>query len=444
MRLRDFATSIGWATLALVGSCVTVRAAVTLPEINPEVVGISAERLRRFDTAMQGLVNDKTFAGIVTMAARHGKVFQHKTYGQRDLASGAPMEKDTIFRIFSMSKPITGVAMMILYEEGKWSPQDPISKYIPEFAHLKVFKGLDASGQMLLEDPAHPPTMRELMTHTAGFSYGAGDGPVEKLYQNANPTDGQFRNAVLGSSSLQGMIDRLAKIPLLYQPGSRFVYSVSVDIQGYLVEKLSGKPFAEFLKERLFDPLGMKDTGFYIPHEKSDRLASLYIGGDAGGLVSAPPTIDAAIMRFDVPRALPSGGGGLVSTAGDYLKFSQMLLNGGEFGGVRILGPESVKMMTTNHLSDALMATDWLESGTLLPHGLGFGYDAAVITDPALADSPCGKGTYFWGGAAGTWFWIDPADDIVFVGMVQRLDGPSTAQEFGRQTLYQALIDLKK
>jgi CubicO group peptidase (beta-lactamase class C family) len=181
-----------------------------------------------------------------------------------------------------------------------------------------------------------------------------------------------------------------------------------------------------------------------VPHEKADRLASLYIGGDAGGLVGAPPTIDAAIMRFDTPRALPSGGGGLVSTAGDYLKFSQMLLNGGELNGVRILGPESVKMMTANHLSDALMATDWLGSDTLLPHGLGFGYDVAVITDPALADSPCGKGAYFWSGAAGTWFWIDPADDVIVVGMVQRLDSPATAQEFGRQALYQALTDLKK
>jgi CubicO group peptidase (beta-lactamase class C family) len=216
------------------------------------------------------------------------------------------------------------------------------------------------------------------------------------------------------------------------------VYSVSVDIQGYLVEKLSGRRFADFLKERIFDPLGMKDTGFYVPKEKQGRFASLYIGGDSGGLVNAPLTIDAAIMRFDTPRTLPSGGGGLVSTASDYLTFSQMLLNGGTLGGVRILGPASVELMRGNHFSDALMAGDWLGSG------VGFGYDVAVITNPAQADSPCGKGTFFWGGAAGTWFWIDPVNDMVVVGMVQRLQSPGTAQEMGRQALYSALVDLTK
>jgi CubicO group peptidase (beta-lactamase class C family) len=436
MRLHDLAFFIALSVLTLI-ECSIVRAANDLPEVKPEAVGISSERLRRIDAVMQKEVNDQTFAGIVTMAARHGKVFQSKAYGQRDLGSGAPMEKDTIFRIFSMSKPVTGVAMMILYEEGKWSPQDPISKYIPEFAHLKVFKGLDAAGNMVLEDPVHPPTIRELMTHTAGFSYGAGDSPVDKLYQNQNHRDGQFRNAVLGSSSLQEMIERLAKIPLLYQPGSRFVYSVSVDIQGYLVEKLSGKPFPQFLKERIFDPLRMKDTGLWVPPEKLNRFASLYKGTDTGKLALAPPTIDAAIMRFDTQPVLPSGGGGLVSTAGDYLRFAQMLLNGGEFDGVRILSPESVKLMRANHLSYELTPViDW--------RGMGFGFDVAVITDPALADSPCGKGTYFWSGAAGTWFWVDPTDDMVFVGMVQRLDSPPTVQEVSRQTLYQALIDLNK
>ena len=303
---------------------------IALPDTKPEAVGFSSERLRRLDTVMQRMVDDKEFAGIVTVAARHGRIFQSKAYGRQDIASGSPMETDSIFRIYSMSKPITGVAMMILYEEGKWSPEDPISKYIPEFANLKVFKGMDGEGKMLLEDPAHPPTMRELMSHTAGFSYGSGDDPVDKLYR-----DKQGANAILRAPSLQEMVNRLSRIPLLYQPGTRFVYSVLVDIQGYLVQKLSGKPLPEFLKERIFDPLGMKDTGFFVPKDKRGRFATLYKASDTGEL-NAVPESDPMFIRQDVEPALPSGGGGLVSTAADYLRFAQMLLNGGDLAGARI------------------------------------------------------------------------------------------------------------
>ena len=234
-----------------------------LPNTKPEQVGFSSERLQHLDAAMQQKVDEKQFAGIVTILARHGKVVEFKTYGKKNLATGAPMEKDTIFRIYSMTKPVTGAAMMMLYEEGKWQPDDPISKYIPEFANLKVFKGVDNSGELILEDPVHPPTMLQLMTHTAGFTYGSGSDVVDKMYHDQQ---------VVHSATLQEMINKLAKLPLLYQPGTRWVYSISVDIQGYLVEKLSGKSLPDFMRERIFEPLGMKDTGFYVPKEKMDRL----------------------------------------------------------------------------------------------------------------------------------------------------------------------------
>jgi CubicO group peptidase (beta-lactamase class C family) len=401
---------------------------------SPEAEGFSSERLHRLDAAMQRVVDQRKLAGIVIALARHGKVVHFRAFGKKDLASGAPMEKGTIFRIFSMSKPITSTAMMILYEEGKWNPEDPISNYIPEFAHLKVFKGVDNTGKMILEDPIHPPTMRELMTHTAGFTYGFGATDlVDKMYQDQH---------VLESHTLQEMIDKLARIPLLYQPGTRWVYSLSVDIQGYIVQKLSGMPLADFMGERIFEPLGMKDTGFYVPKEKWSRLATLYTANKAGELI--PFSGPALGLDFSKPPTMPSGGGGLVSTAHDYLRFAQMLLNGGGLDGSRILAPPTVRLMSSNHLYPNLMTGQF---GIGLQHirpGFGYGYDMAVFTNPALADNPVGKGTFLWDGAAGTWFWIDPEYDIVFVGMIQRLGGGPgmpNMEELSRATTYQALVN---
>lgn len=403
------------------------------PEVKPEAVGFSSARLANLESAMQQAIDDKQLAGAVTLLARHGKIAEFKAYGVRDLATGAPMKKDTIFRIFSMTKPLTSTAMMILYEEGKWSPMDPISKYIPEFAHLKVFKGVDANGNIETEDPIHPPTMRELMTHTAGFSYGSGTTPADKMYRD---------KMVLRSSSLQEMIDKLSTIPLVYQPGTRWVYSISVDIQGYIVEKLSGMSLPDFMREKIFQPLGMRDTGFYVPADKTSRFATLYTWDPEKGLVPGDP--GRLGTRYDRQPTMPSGGGGAVSTARDYARFAQMLLNGGELNGVRILGPETVKLMSANHLPPQLMDNDigakfW---GTLR-YGYGYGYDFGVFVDPGLADSPVGKGTFYWDGAAGTWFWVDPVNDIIFVGMVQRMgNGPhiGVMQEIARATVYQALL----
>src|ERR1035441_1091198 len=253
------------------------RHALDMTLVKPESVGFSSERLERLHALMQQTVDEKHLSGIVTILARHGKVVNYRTYGQRDWSTGAAMTKDTIFRDYSMTKPVTGVAMMILYEQGKWLPSDPISKYIPEFAHLKVFKGVDADGKMILVDPDHAPTMRELMTHTAGFTYGIfGNTPVDAMYRDQH---------VLASRNLQEMIDKLSQIPLLYQPGNAWVYSVSMDIQGYIVEKLSGQSLPDFMRDHIYHPLGMRDAGFYVPDEKRSRFATLYETAPEGNLV---------------------------------------------------------------------------------------------------------------------------------------------------------------
>lgn len=401
---------------------------------SPQSEGFSAQRLKHLDAAMEGVVNRHEIAGVVYMLARHGKVVDFKAYGKKDAATGAPMAKDTIFRIFSMSKPITSTAMMILYEEGKWNPEAPISDYIPEFANLKVFKSVAQDGRIRVEDCVHPPTMRELMTHTAGFTYGFTDTPVDRLYREQH---------VLGSDSLQDMIDKLAKIPLLYQPGTRWVYSLSVDIEGYLVQKLSGMSFPDFLRTHIFEPLDMKDTGFYVPKPKWNRLATLYVSTKAGGFA---PYTGGAMDEFRKPPSAPSGGGGLVSTAHDYMRFAQMLLNGGELDGVRILGPATVKLMTSNHLRASLMDGRFSIGIQHMRPGFGYGYDVAVFTNPALADNPVGKSTFLWDGAAGTWFWDDPQYDIVMVGMIQRMGDLArpNMEELSRATVYQALVNPSK
>src|SRR6185503_15295185 len=410
------------------------QAAATADRIavsQPERVGFSSESLKELDAAMQGIVDKKHLAGIVTLLARHGQVVQHKAYGLQDVDSQTPMQLDTIVRIYSMTKPIVGAAMMMLYEEGKWKPSDPIAKHIPEFANLKVFAGTDAAGTMLLEAPKHPPTMGELMSHNAGFTYGLfGNTPVDKLYQAANP---------LEAPSLQAFIDKVAPLPLLYQPGEKWVYSVSVDIQGYLVQKLSGKSFPDFLRDRIFTPLGMKDTGFLVPEAKLSRVATIYAWDQAKGAL-APLPHDPLISKMP---GLPSGGGGLYSTAADYLRFAQMMLNGGELNGKRLLKRTSVDMMRTNVLNDETINSKSGIGPYRVQPGLGFGYDFAVVTDPAAIKSPLGKGSYWWWGIAGTWFWIDPTNDIVFIGMIQRRGGaPGAAnhEELARTIVYKSLV----
>ncbi len=420
----------------------SIAAAVCLPlwvwaqaGTKPESLGFSSGGLEKLHQAMQHEVDQRSLAGIVTLLMRHGKLVEERSYGVSDVTSGAPMKDDAIFRIFSMTKPVTGVAMMILYEQGKWRPSDPISKFIPEFADLKVYKGVDASGAIITEAPAHPPTMAELMTHTAGFTYGAfGSTPVDRLYGSKR---------ILASPDLHEMIQRLAGIPLLYQPGTKWVYSVSMDIQGYVVEKLTGKSLPEFMQERIFGPLRMRDTGFFVPKEKRARFATGY-----GASISKEGVTGEGVgPRADYvsqPGAA-MGGSGLVSTAEDYARFAQMLLNRGQLDGLRILSPASVAMMTANHLADSLRTGEFSIGRQSMRAGHGWGYDLAVFDDPVAAHDVVGKGTFYWEGLADTWFWVDPANDIVFVGMTQRTAGAKPAMDqLSRTPVYAALTDPKK
>ncbi len=386
-----------------------------------ESVGMSTERLSRLNAAMKRLADEKQVAGLVTLVERHGKIVNFKAVGQLDVSKTDAMQKDSIFRIYSMTKPITGVAMMMLYEEGKWQLNDPVSRYIPEFARLKVYTGKNDDGTPKLEDARRSMTMRELMTHTAGLGYVlSSNNPVDKMIIDGN---------VLNSGApLQTMIDGLTKIPLLAQPGTRWSYSIAVDVQGYLVEKFSGQPFGEFARKRIFEPLGMKDTAFYVPKEKLPRFAQVHTGAGSSLAVDTnrpDPTV--------IPRG-PSGGGGLFSTAMDYARFCEMLLQGGQLNGVRLLAPRTVEMMRTNHVNPEPLRT--------MPQGTGWGMDFQIVTDAAAAGEAVSNGTFSWFGIVGTWFWIDPVEDLAFVGMVQHQNLGTTRpiHALSRSLVYQAIV----
>ena len=411
------------------------RTAVDATTVRPESVGFSSERLENLHKLIQDEIDQKQLAGAITILARHGKIVDYRVYGERDMESHTPMTKDTIFRDYSMTKPVTGVAMMILYEQGKWLPNDPIAKYIPEFKDLKVFNGVDREGKPILVAPDHPPTMRELMSHSAGFSYGSGNTVVDATYKEIKP---------LQSANLQEMIDKLAKIPLNYQPGKGWTYSLSMDVEAYLVEKFSGQSLPDFMRDHIFNPLGMKDAGFFVPQEKQSRFATDYRIAD-GNLVVAPISAQLGLDYTKQPT-MPSGGGGLVSTAEDYYRLAQMLGNGGELDGKRILAPSSVKLMGSNHLPAEVINGNFGIGMHQMRPGFGYGYNVAVVYDPPEANEPVGKGTFFWDGAAGTWFWVDPTNDIVFIGMIQRMTAPDNHPLLYRShaAVYGALIDPSK
>jgi CubicO group peptidase (beta-lactamase class C family) len=418
-QVRTLVALIALCTLAPVAAEKPVR---DLAVASPESVGISSDRLRRIDAAMKRLVDDKRVAGLVTLLERHGKIAQFNAVGQLDVRRPAPVQKDSIFRIYSMTKPVTGVAMMMLFEEGKWRLEDPVARHIPELARLKVYVGKNDDGTPKLEDARRSMTMRELMTHTGGLGYVLNpNNPVDRMIIDANVLNPR--------APLQAMIDGLARMPLLAQPGTRWSYSIGVDVQGYLVEKLSGQPFAEFLRTRLFEPLGMKDTAFYVPKEKLSRLSLVHTGNG--------PALAVDENRGDatfVPLG-PSGGGGLFSTASDYARFCDMLLQRGQFNGVRILAPRTVEMMRTNHVNPDPLKT--------MAPGTGWGMDFQVVMDAAAAGDSVPNGTFSWFGIAGTWFWIDPVNDLAFVGMVQHADLQTTRAIHGlsRSLVYQAVME---
>ncbi|MBO9544685.1 serine hydrolase domain-containing protein [Caulobacter sp.] len=434
MAFRRVIAAVLAATLMTGGATAAYAAApASIVAAAPETVGFSAEGLKKLDAHMQGLVDAGHLPGVTTMLVRHGKVVNYEVHGKKGF-DGPPMTKDTVFRIYSQTKPVTGVAMMILFEEGKWKLDDPVSKFIPEFASLRVFKGVNADGSFDTVPADRPPTMRELMSHSGGFAYG--------LVQD-NPIDKAYAEKVLGAKSRAEFVQNIAALPLVAQPGARWKYSVSVDIQGLIIEKLTGMSLGDFMAKRIFEPLKMTDTGFWLPASKMDRLASLYLWGPKQNKLI--PAEGFMVLDITKPPAMASGGGGLVSTNADYARFAQMLLNGGELDGHRILKPESVKLMRTNALSDTIMSSDPSFSTA---KGRGFGLDFAVVLDSAKA-GPYGQGTYSWGGAAGTWFWIDPKNDLFFLGMIHILNkqGDPAIKDIdddSAKLVYDALIDPSK
>lgn len=408
------------AGLLASAAIVAAPASAEVKLADPASVGISKDGLATLDKTFHGLVDEGRLAGVTTLLARHGKVVHFDAYGAQDVGAKTPLTRDTIFRIASMTKPVTGVAMMILYEEGKWKLDDPVAKHIPEFADLKV-KGPDGT----LVPQTRPMTMRELMSHTAGFNVSSG-----------YPPEVSDRN-----QPLQAMIDKLAKLPLATQPGADWRYGPSVNIQGYVVEKLSGQSLDAFFQERIFAPLKMVDTGFSVPAANVSRVSAVHTYDANKKLIAPPNPVDPSVKPV-----MLSGSGGLYSTTEDYWRFSQMLLNGGELDGARILKPETVKLMRQNVLNDGVLVDLYGPS----MQGVGFGMDFAVILDPAKAQTPQGKDSYYWGGAFGTWFWIDPTNDLVFVGMIQNRDGSIPGRDtpevrsISYPLVYGAVTDPKK
>jgi CubicO group peptidase (beta-lactamase class C family) len=373
-----------------------------LPQATPESQGMSSERLARLHAEVARFVEEGKHAGSVSLIARNGKIVDWRTYGKRDLEGGLPMEKDTICRIYSMSKIVTSVAVLSLLEEARFQLDDPIANTFPELGQMKVLTGGTAE-KPLLADAKTKITIRHLLTHTSGFTYDFGDGTIDKIFRQVKPFD---------SSSLAEFVERASHLPLAHEPGERFTYGVSTDILGAFVEKLSGRTLAEFLDERVFRPLGMKDTGFGVAEGKRARLAKVYEHGPDGTL----RPVKWVLEQEPVPLPkLQSGGGGLFSTTADYARFMQMLLNGGQLDGVRVLSPKTVELMMVNHLSLASQTTlgDDLSSG--------FGLGGAVRIDLAKGKTPGSVGQFGWTGMATTYASLDPREKTVALLFVQHL-----------------------
>lgn len=387
----------------------------------PEDLGFDSARLGRLDDYLAEMVAAGRVAGVSTLILRHGRVAAQRTHGSAVLGDATPLSSDAVFRIYSMTKPIAATAMMILFEEGHWTLDDPITKFIPEFAGMKVCVGAEPDVGMILEDARRPPSMREVMSHTAGFAYGLfpDDHPLEQAY---------LAEGIARPPGAQAFIDKVAAQPLMFQPGGEWFYSIASGILGVIVSRISGQSFGEFLRSRIFDPLGMVDTGFQTRADNVERLVTFYQDDGAGGLKDVTEVLGAPINPFTAPPPFEDGGGGLVSTIGDYARFAQMILNGGELDGVRILAPVTVDLMATNAIHEAVLAVS--HPLRLLPFNpaFGFGLGFSVMKDPRRMGSVEGRGTLAWGGMGGTWFWIDPENDLVFVGLIQRLADPISGE----------------
>ncbi len=395
---------------------------VSATSASPESAGMSEARLQRLEEHLKrNYIDNGRFPCTQTLVYRRGKVVHFASQGLADVERNAAVKDDTIFRIYSMTKPITSVAFMMLVEEGRVLLEDPVHKYIPEWRNLGVYVGgmpqigpqPDTLPKFITRPTARPMQIIDLLRHTSGLTYG---------FQNRTSVDAAYRALKVGevnfSGTLQSMIEGLANVPLEFSPGEAWNYSVSTDVLGYLIGKISGKPFEQFLKERIFDPLGMVDTGFYVPPDKAHRLAACYSGDGKGGKVLQDDPTKSPYLK---PPSFVSGGGGLVSTAADYLKFCRMLLGRGALGNVRLISPKTLALMTSNHLPGGKYLPDLSRSLFSEPvyNGIGFGLGFAVTVEPAKAMLPGSAGEYSWTGAATTAFWIDPAEDLAAIFITQ-------------------------
>jgi CubicO group peptidase (beta-lactamase class C family) len=416
--------SILLAAALLLGIFAFNLAAKDPKAVAPESVGLSSERLERLSKAMQEDVDQKKTGGIIVLIARHGSIAYHKAFGMADIEAGRKLQTDHLFRLYSMTKPVTSVALLTLFEEGKFQLNDPLEKYIPAFKGVKVFVKTDEKGEMVLEEPKRKITIQDVFRHTAGFSYGFGDTPVDKAYQKAGLDFAKL-------DSLKELVDKLAPLPLLYQPGERWVYSLAHDVQAYLVEYFSGMRFDKYVQSRIIQPLGMKDAVFGIPKEYVARYTTNYGPKKEGGIEPIDKPENSNYARF---ADHPFGGLSLSSTTMDYYRFAQMLLNRGKLDNVRILGKKTVELMTANNLPPQI--PDIGMSG-----GTGYGLGVSSLISPALSANLGSPGIFGWGGAATTWVIVDPKEDLVALYFTQLM--PSDFSVTGRfQTLvYQAIVD---
>jgi len=418
-----------WSTLrsvfvlAAVAVCIGVTlAAADLPAAAPESVGMSAARLARLDAAVQADIAAGRLPGMVVAVARRGKVVYQKAFGVANLATREPMRADALFRLYSMTKPVASVGLLSLYEQGKFQLDDPLDRYLPQFANVKVYKGTDATGAPILAAPSRKPTIHDAFRHTLGLASGLGRSPVDALYREAGLGMGQLE-------SLAQEMDKLATVPLLYDPGERWVYGLGHDVQARLIEVFSGMPYAEYLQRTIFGPLGMRDTVFGVPPKLKPRFPLVYSPRPDGTL--APDTADAYARYTDHHFATLS----LSGSAPDYLRFGQMLLNGGELDGVRILGTKTVELMRQNHLPPNIPSIT--PGSTATGWGLGV---SVTLNVPALGRLNS-LGSFGWSGAATTTFSVDPQEKLTYVIMAQLMPNDSALMQRVETLIYQAIVD---
>jgi CubicO group peptidase (beta-lactamase class C family) len=413
-RLPSFTVVVLWIAFG------TPASAAEFPTSTPEVEGMSVEKLAKVGEVMNGFIKDKKISGGIVLIAHNGKLVFQETYGLRNLDGKLPVERDTIFRIYSMSKAITSTAAMMLVEEGKLDLDAPVSKYLPEFAEMKVVDGKT-------ERPAKSPiTVADLFRHTSGFTYGNTAGsPTEKLFEATNVLD--------MSSDLPLMSTKLSQIPLEFDPGTKWKYGASIDVLGYLMQKISGQPLEVFLKQRIFEPLEMNDTGFFVPAEKQARFAANYYTDGKGRQIIRDDPARSGYLR---KPGISSGGGGLVGTASDYMRFLLMIANDGEWNGKRLLSAESARRMHTNQLPKEV---EWIGFEGEKRKGVGFGLGFSVTVEPGEKSPNNHKDEYGWGGAASTHFWVSPRDRLIVVTMEQRWPYSPETEEALKPVIYGAI-----